>query len=100
MKEIIFWFENHQRMNYWFNYAVNFCNEKGLKFQYNKIENWIKFFYLKISFKANVRGEMDLAGHWDKNQYWVDDLFDNNFEAFFVTFIFDNKPFIEEDING
>lgn len=103
MKEIIFWFTNHQRMNYWLNYAVNFCKDLGLKITYNKIENWIKFFHLKISFKVNARDERDLIGNWDKNQYWVEDLFDNCFSEFFLTFIFDNKPFVnklKEDING
>lgn len=106
MKEIIFWFSNHRIMNYWLNYAINYCKDLGLKIEYNKIENWIKFFKLKILFKANTRGEMDLVGHWDKNQYWVEDLFDNEFKEFFFTIIFENKPFIEmsdileEDING
>ena len=99
MKEIIFWFSNHKIMNYWLNYAINYCNILGLRIEYNKIENWIKFFHLKISFKANARGEMDLTGYWDKNQYWVEDLFNNCFSEFFLTFVFDNKPF-EEESNG
>lgn len=95
MKEIIFWFSNHKIMNHWLNYAINYFKDLGLKIEYNKIENWIKFFHLKISFKVNTRGEMDLTGHWNKNQYWVEDLFDNEFKEFFFTIIFENKPFEE-----
>lgn len=61
--------------------------------KYNRIENWIKFLNLKISFKVNIRGELDLIGNWDKNQYWAEDLFNNDFEEFFFNIIFENKPF-------
>ena len=92
MKEIIFWFSNHKIMNYWLNYAINYCKELGLKIEYNKVENWIKFFFLKISFKVNFNENSDLAGRWNINQYWVEDLFDNNFECFF-------KELIKQNIN-
>lgn len=100
MREIIFWFNTSKRMNYWLDYAINHCKTLGIMVKYNKVEKWIKFFCLKISFKANTRGEMDLTGHWDKNQYWVEELFDNNFHEFFFTFIFQNKPFGGEGIDG
>lgn len=96
MKEIIFWFSSHKIRNYWLDYAVNSLQRYTVQIKYNKLESWIQFLNLKISFKANTRGEMDLVGNWDKNQYWVEELFDNNFEEFFFTFIFDNKPFEEE----
>lgn len=105
MKEIIFWFSSHRIMNYWLNYAINYCKDLGFKIEYNKVENWIKFFKLKILFRADTC-EQYLVGQWDKNQYWVEDLFDNEFKEFFFTIIFENKPFIEmsdileEDING
>lgn len=106
MKEIIFWFSSHKTRNYWLDYAVDYLKRYIVPLKYNKIESWIDFLNLRILFKANTRGEMDLAGHWDKNQYWVEDLFDNEFKEFFFTIIFENKPFIEmsdileEDING
>ena len=67
MKEIIFWFDNHKIRNYWLDYAID---------------------YLK-KHKVNTR-ETNLAVYWDINQYWVEDLFDNNFEEFFLTFIKEN----------
>ena len=96
MKEIIFWFNTHNIRNYWFDYSLKCLAEHIVPITYNKLESWIQFLNLKISFKVNFRGDADLAGHWDKNQYWVEDLFDNDFEEFFFTFIFDNKPFEEE----
>lgn len=93
MKEIIFWFSNHKIRNYWFDYAINDFKKHTVPIKYNKLGSWIEFFNLKISFKVNDREDLDLIGLWDKNQYWVEDLFDNNFEEFFYTFIFKNKPF-------
>lgn len=92
MKEIIFWFDNHRIRNYWLDYAINYCKNKPI-FQntlYNKMESWIQIRKLKILFKVNNKGEMDLVGNWDKNQYWVEELFDNNFEEFFLAFIIEN----------
>lgn len=98
MKEIIFWFSNSQRKNYWFKYAVNCLKTKtAIDITSNPVQCWIKFINLKISFKTNINDTTDLAGRWDINQYWVEDLFDNNFEEFFFTFVFDNKPFEEEE---
>ena len=93
MREIIFWFSSHKIRNYWLDYAVNSLKRCTVQIKYNKLESWIQFLNLKISFKVNRRGERDLVGHWDKNQYWVEDLFDNNFEEYFFEFIFANKPF-------
>ena len=95
MREIIFWFSSHKIRNYWLDYAVNSLKRCTVQIKYNKLESWIQFLNLKISFKVNRRGERDLVGHWDKNQYWVEDLFDNNFEEYFFEFIFANKPFEE-----
>lgn len=97
MKEIIFWFSTHKIRNYWLDYAVNRLQRYTVQIKYNKLESWIQFLNLKISFKVNHRGERDLVGHWNKNQYWVEDLFDNNFEEYFFEFIFSNKPFEGED---
>ena len=93
MKEIIFWFSNSKKMNYWLRYTINYCEKLGLEFKANTARCWIDLLFLKISFKANVNGDADLAGRWDMNQYWVEDLFDNNFEEFF-------KLLIKENING
>ena len=92
MKEIIFWFSSHRSRNYWLDYAINFLKKHTVNIKYNKIQSWIDFLNLRILFKVNT-SETDLIGYWDKNQYWVEDLFDNNFEEYFFTFIFDNKPF-------
>ena len=97
MKEIIFWFSSHKIRNYWLDYAVNRLQRYTVQIKYNKLESWIQFLNLKISFKVNHRGERDLVGHWNKNQYWVEDLFDNNFEEYFFEFIFANKPFEGEE---
>ena len=98
MKEIIFWFSNSQRKNYWFKYAVNYMKENfAVDIKSNPVQCWIKFINLKILFKTNINDTRDLAGNWDKNQYWVEDLFDNNFEEFFLMLIFDNHPFDEEE---
>lgn len=91
MKEIIFWFSSHKVRNYWLNYAISYLKAHNiLNMQYSKIESWIKIADLKISFKVNNNGEKDLIGLWNINQYWVEQLFDNDFEEFFLTFIFDN----------
>ena len=95
MKEIIFWFSSHRLRNYWLDYVINCLKKHTVNIKYNKIQSWIDFLNLRISFKVNTR-ETDLTGYWDKNQYWVEDLFDNNFEEYFFTFIFDNKPFDKE----
>lgn len=95
MKEIIFWFSSHRSRNYWLDYAINFLKKHTVNIKYNKIQSWIDFLNLRILFKVNT-SETDLVGYWDKNQYWVEDLFDNNFEKYFFTFIFDNKPFDKE----
>lgn len=97
MREIIFWFSSHKTRNYWLDYAVNHLKRYTVQIKYNKLESWIQFLNLKISFKINHRGERDLVGHWNKNQYWVEDLFDNNFEEYFFEFIFANKPFEGEE---
>lgn len=95
MKEIIFWFSSHRSRNYWLDYAINCLKKYTVIIKYNKIQSWIEFLNLRILFKVNT-SETNLAGYWDKNQYWVEDLFDNNFEEYFFTFIFDNKPFDKE----
>lgn len=91
MKQIIFWFSNHRIRNYWLDYAIKYCkNKKVFKYAiYNKIESKIRIGDFEICFKVN-NDEKDLIGKWNINQYWVEDLFDNNFEEFFLTFIKEN----------
>lgn len=91
MKEIIFWFSSHRLRNYWLNYAIDCLKKHTVNIKYNKIQSWIEFLNLRILFKVNT-SETDLAGYWDKNQYWVEDLFDNNFECFF-------RELIKQNIN-
>lgn len=91
MKEIIFWFSSHRLRNYWLDYAINCLKKHTVIIKYNKIQSWIEFLNLRILFKVNT-SETDLAGYWDKNQYWVEDLFDNNFECFF-------RELIKQNIN-
>ena len=89
MKEIIFWFSNHRIRNYWLDYAIDYLKKHTVNIKYSKMQSWIDFLNLRILFKVDTR-ETNLAGYWDKNQYWVEDLFDNNFEEFFLTFIKEN----------
>lgn len=91
MKEIIFWFSSHRLRNYWLDYAINCLKKHTVIIKYNKIQSWIEFLNLRILFKVNT-SETNLAGYWDKNQYWVEDLFDNNFECFF-------RELIKQNIN-
>lgn len=92
MKEIIFWFSNSRIKNYWFNYTMNFLDKHTLPFKCKKYKNEIEITdVLKISFKTSSDNETaDLAGRWNINQYWVEDLFDNNFKVFFTDIMFDN----------
>lgn len=99
MKEIIFWFSKYDIKNYWFNYAAGYCSnkfQKAMKFdtgiiRYSRVEDWIQIGDLRIKFKVD-KGENDPhhAGTYDSNQYWVEELFDNNFEEFFMTFVKEN----------
>lgn len=95
MKEIIFWFNFYEAEKYWFNYAIGYLKSiEYLKYvRFSKFEHWIEFLNLRISFKVNIRGDVDMTSNWDKNQYWVEDLFYNNFECFF-------KEIIKENINA
>ena len=89
MKEIIFWFSKHKIKNYWLNYAIDFLGNRFscyADFHYNKIEDWIQIGDLKILFKVD-EGSKPYIGWGDTNQYWVEGLFDNNFEDFFKTIV-------------
>lgn len=95
MKEIIFWFNYCKAKQYWFNYTIEHLKSmKYLKYiRINKVDDWIEFLNLRISFKVNIKGDIDMIGNWNKNQYWVEDLFYNNFECFF-------KEIIKENLNA
>lgn len=89
MREIIFWFSNHHFKNYWLEYAIDFWGERFayyVDFHYNKIEDWIQIGDLKILFKVDL-GSRSYIGWGDTNQYWVEELFGNNFEEFFMSII-------------
>ena len=89
MKKIIFCFSKHKIKNYWLNYAIDFLG-KSLSyyadFHYNKIEDWIQLGNLKILFKVDENSR-SYIGWGDTNQYWVEGLFDNNFEEFFMSIV-------------
>ncbi len=97
MKEIIFWFSNHHIKNYWLDYAIEYCKnkfDKAMKYEgniirYNRIEDWIQIGDLKILFKVDL-GARSYIGWGDTNQYWVEELFNNNFEEFFMTCVKEN----------
>lgn len=91
MNKIIFWFTTHKMRNYWFDYAIRFLRKRGADIEYNNLESYINLFNfnLKICFKVYVN-ESSIVGYGDVNQYWVDELFENNFEEFFITFIKEN----------
>lgn len=97
MKEIIFWFSTSKIRDYWFNYALRKLERYSVEIKCNKIARWMKFLNLKITFKVNCNEERDLIGFWDKNQYWVEELFENDFEEFFFELVFQNKPFEGEN---
>lgn len=94
MKEIIFWFSKYDSKNYWFNYAAGYCSnkfQKAMKFdtgalRYSRVEDWIQIGDLKILFKVDL-GSRSYIGWGDTNQYWVEALFDNNFEEFFMSIV-------------
>ena len=94
MKEIIFWFSKHISKNYWLEYTIDYCKDKfksAMKYKanmlyYNKVEDWIQIGNLKILFKVDL-GARSYIGWGDKNQYWVEKLFENNFEEFFKTIV-------------
>lgn len=89
MKEIIFWFNECNSKNYWYNYTVDYCVNKFRKavfIKYRKTENWIQLGDLKILFKVD-EGSKSYIGWGDTNQYWVEELFNNNFEEFFKTIL-------------
>lgn len=89
MKQIIFWFSKHKIKNYWLDYAIDFLGKRlsyDSIFRYNRVEDWIQIEDLKILFKA-AEGPISYVGWIDTNQYWVEELFDNNFEEFFMSIV-------------
>lgn len=85
-KEIIFWFSSNRIRKYWFEYTMRYCEKMYWNaLWYNKIENWIQLGNLNILFKVDC-GEKH-AGIGNINQYWVEELFDNDFEEFFKEII-------------
>ena len=89
MKEIIFWFSKHKIKNYWLNYAIDFFGKRlsyDSIFRYNRVEDWLQIGDLKILFKVD-EGSRSYIGWGDTNQYWVEELFGNNFEEFFMSIV-------------
>lgn len=96
MKEIIFWFSKYASKNYWFDYAAGYCSnkfQKAMKYdtgilRYSRVEDWIQIGNLKIKFKVD-KGEQDPQhfGTGNINQFWVEELFENNFEEFFMSIV-------------
>lgn len=91
MNEIIFRFTEEQKLMYWLKYTINFLKNEEIKIKSNIIEKYIIIGDLKIWFKTD-RNEY-MIGTYNLNQYWVEDLFDNNFECFF-------KEILRENIYG
>jgi len=91
MKEIIFWFSKYDSKNYWYNYTIDYCVDKfrqTLFIKYRKMEDWIQLGSLKILFKVDKGpNSTEHIGIGNINQYWVEELFDNNFEEFFKTIL-------------
>lgn len=100
MNEIIFWFTNSKIKNYWFQYTIDYLKNKKVPIKSSKTPAYIQIFNIKIFFKVNARGELDVVGLWNKNQYWVEDLFDNNFEEFFFTLIRENLKTLGDKNDG
>lgn len=91
IKEIIFWFSKHTIKNHWLEHAIDFWGKRlsyDAVFKYNRIEDWIQIGDLKILFKVD-KGEnsTEHIGVGNINQYWVEELFDNNFEEFFMSIV-------------
>ena len=88
-KEIIFWFSNHQIKNYWLDYSIVYWGKKfsyDTVFKYNRMKDWIQIGNLKILFKVDLE-TIPYRAWGDTNQYWVEELFDNNFEEFFMSIV-------------
>ena len=84
MREIIFWFSSHRARNYWYDYTVKYLLNSGMKYfmrKYHNLESYIEIADLRILFKIDI--EREHIGRHNLNQYWVEELFDNNFEYFF-----------------
>lgn len=89
MKEIIFWFSKYASKNYWIDYAIDFFGKRlsyDSIFRYNRVEDWIQIGNLKILFKVDENSR-SYIGWGDTNQYWVEELFGNNFEEFFMSIV-------------
>ena len=90
MKEIVFWFSNYKIKNYWFEYTVTYCKKKfdDNILKYCRIKDEIKIGELKIKFKVDKGpNSTEHIGIRDINQYWVENLFDNNFKEFFMSIV-------------
>ncbi len=87
MEEIIFWFNSYETRNYWFEKVIEYFKKSATTIKYHKLESWIIFLNLKILFRVDIKDKQDPSKYLDKNQYWVEELFDNNFEEFLITFI-------------
>ena len=89
MKEIIFWFSNYKIKNYWLDYTIDFLGKRlsyDSIFRYNRVEDWIQIGDVQILFKVD-KDSKSYIGWGDTNQYWVEELFDNNFEEFFMSIV-------------
>ena len=99
MKKIIFWFSNFRVLNYWFEYTrKNFGERLNVKYykNYGNRNGTITIYDLfEIEFKID-RDRYSHIGIHDINQYWVEELFENNFEEFFYQILGDNSKEIRE----
>ena len=88
--DIIFWFSRENIKRYWFGYTLEYCLKKihNNAISYSKIKDKIQLGNLNILFKVD-RGENspERIGIGNINQYWVEELFDNDFEEFFKEII-------------
>ena len=91
MNEIIFRFTNEQRLRYWFRYVTNFLKDRNSCVKCNIVQKYIELNGIKIWFK--IDSHECVVGTYNVNQYWVEDLFDNNFEEFFY-------QILKENLNG
>lgn len=96
MVKLIFWFSSNNRLEYWFEYTrKNFGEDICVK--YNKAKHLLN---IRNMYEIYFKNDKDINNHigiHNTNQYWVEDLFDNNFEEFFYQILRDNLEEIPEE---
>jgi len=88
-KEVILWFSSYKTRNYWYDRALELLEENNWFYiEKKKMESWLKIFNLKLRFE--VEGTINNVSD-DINQYWVEELFENDLLEFLFSIIEENR---------